>query len=172
MRLSRLCLIFPLLVPGAAAAGTPPEYVPQAAIHEGHAPGLKATELDPHVRRFHLVFAKGDDVRGGLADFARKNHLTDASFTAIGALDHALIGQSDHPKHAFRVQRLDEEMEVTAMSGNIVRDKTGAPVVHVHCVVALLRDGKVYAGHLLDGRVSLTLQLYLVDSRPLLAQAH
>jgi hypothetical protein len=35
--------------------------------------------------------------------------------------------------------------------------------------VVLLRDGSVHAGHLLRGRVSLTLQLYLVDSTPLQA---
>ena len=62
-------------------------------------------------------------------------------------------------------------MEVASLSGNIVRDQDGNPVVHAHCVVALLRDGSVHAGHLLSGRVSLTMQLYLQDSEPLTAAA-
>ena len=111
------------------------------------------------------MFEKGDDLRAGLAEFAEKNHLTDAHFTAIGALDSAVIGWSDRPKKAFKVVRLDEEMEVASLSGNIVRDKDGKPVVHAHCVVALLRNGAVYAGHLLRGRVSLTMQMYLEDFR-------
>ena len=61
----------------------------------GQAPGLKATELSPKTRSFQIVMAKGDDVGPGLAEFAQKNHLTNAHFTAIGALDHAVIGWSD-----------------------------------------------------------------------------
>lgn len=151
----------------AHAQDQPFDYATQASMPAGAAPGLKATELSPRKRSFHLVFEKGDDLRAGLADFAAKNHLTDAHFTAIGALDSAVIGWSDRPKKAFKVIRLDEEMEVASLSGNIVRDADGKPVVHAHCVVALLRNGAVHAGHLLFGRVSLTMQLYLEDSEPL-----
>src|SRR5208282_3561986 len=109
------------------------------------------------------------DVRAGLEEFAAKNNLTDAQFTAIGALDSAVIGWSDRPKKAFKTIRLDEEMEVASLTGNIVRDGNGNPVVHAHCVVSLLRNSAVYAGHLLQGRVSLTMQMYLTDSEPLAA---
>jgi len=143
------------------------EYATQASIPAGTAPGLTATELNSRTRTFHLEFVKGDDVRAGLEDFAAKNHLTDAQFTAIGALDSAVIGWSDRPKKAFKIVRLNEEMEVASLTGNIVRDRSGNPVVHAHCVVALLRNGAVYAGHLLQGRVSLTMQMYLTDSEPL-----
>jgi predicted DNA-binding protein with PD1-like motif len=146
-----------------------PEYATQASIPAGAAPGLTATELSPRTRIFHLEFVKGDDLRAGLADFAVKNHLTDAQFTAIGALDSAVIGWSDRPKKAFKIVRLNEEMEVASLTGNIVRDQNGNPVVHAHCVVGLLRNGAVYAGHLLQGRVSLTMQMYLTDSEPLSA---
>jgi predicted DNA-binding protein with PD1-like motif len=151
-----------------AAGARAVEYAPQSAIPPGTAPGLKATELYPRPRSFHLVFARGDDLRAGLVEFADKNHLTNARFTAIGALDSAVIGWSDRPKKAFKIIRLNEEMEVASLSGNIVRDRSGKPVVHVHCVVALLRNGAVYAGHLLQGKVSLTMQMYLDDYKPLL----
>jgi predicted DNA-binding protein with PD1-like motif len=166
VRLALMLAAVAALCGGARAA--PPDHVPQAAVPMGSAPGMTVTELDPHVRRFHLVFQKGDDVRGGLAAFARLHHVTDASFTAVGAMDSALIGRSDRPR-GFKVERLEEEMEIASMSGNIMRDAQGDPAVHAHCVVVLLRDGSVHAGHLLRGRVSLTLQLYLVDSTPLQA---
>jgi predicted DNA-binding protein with PD1-like motif len=164
-----IAILVAILAPGGPAqAQVPaPEYIPQSAISAGAAPGLAASELKPNARTFHITFAKGDDVRAGLAEFARKNHLTDAYFMAIGALGSAVIGQSDHERGAFRAVRLNEEMEVTSLSGNIVLGQGGNPVVHAHCVVALLRNGAVYAGHLLQGRVSLTLQMYLVDSQPL-----
>ena len=146
-----------------------PEYATQASIQPGTAPGLKTTEFSPRMRSFLLTFAKGDDVRAGLAEFATKNHLTNAHFTAVGALGSAVIGWSDRPKKAFKVVRLNEEMEVASMTGNILPDHDGNLVVHAHCVVGLLRNGAVYAGHLLQGRVSLTLQMYLTDSEPLSA---
>ena len=149
-----------------------PEYATEASMQAGTAPGMTATELSPKTRSFHLVFSKGDDVKAGLAEFATKNHLTDAHFTAVGAMDSAVIGWSDRPKKAFKVVRINEEMEIGSLSGSITRDKDGNPVVHVHCVVGLLRNGAVYAGHLLQGRVSLTLQLYLTDSEPLSATQH
>ena len=157
------------LAGGARAAdrALPLEYAKGTDVPTGTAPGLKATELNPKTRTFHIVFTKGDDVRAGLAEFATKNHLTNAHFTAIGALDSAVIGWSDRPKKAFKVVKLNEEMEVASLSGNIVRDKDGKPVVHGHIVVGLLRNGVVYAGHLLYGRVSLTMQMYLEDSQPL-----
>jgi predicted DNA-binding protein with PD1-like motif len=167
-------LVLALILAGAFASGAraedqapAPLYATQASIPAGSAPGLTATELNPRTRLFHLVFSKGDDVRAGLAEFAVKNHLTDASFTAIGAMDSAVIGWSDRPKKAFKIVRLNEEMEVNSLSGNITRDRDGRPSVHAHCVVALLRDGSVHAGHLLQGRVSITMQMYLPDSEPL-----
>jgi predicted DNA-binding protein with PD1-like motif len=155
---------------GGAHAQTPalpPDYATQAEIPLGTAPGMKVTELGPR-RSFQITMTRGDDVRAALLDFAAKNHLTIAHFTAIGALDSALIGWSDPARgNAFKTVKLDEEMEVTSLIGNITRSRTGEPVVHVHCTVALLRNGAVYAGHLLRGRVSITMQLYLDDATPL-----
>jgi predicted DNA-binding protein with PD1-like motif len=135
------------LTAAAAAqdAAPTPEYVTRPATPEtGKAPGLKATELSPKVRIFQLVFAKGDEVGAGLAEFADKNHLTD-----------------------YKTIRLNEEMEVTSFIGNITRDRAGKPVVHAHCVVALLRNGAVYSGHFVEGHISLTMQMSLEDSPPL-----
>ena len=134
---------------------------------DGHAPGMKATELSPKTRTFHLTFQKGDDPAAGLKEFARKNNLTNAHFEAIGAFGSAVIGWSDRPMKAFKVVRINEEMEVAAFNGNIVRDKDGEPVVHAHCVVGILSNEKVYAGHCLQEEISLTMQLYITDSEPL-----
>jgi len=151
----------------AQAPALPPGYSTQGEIPLGTAPGMKVTELGPH-RSFQIILSKGDDVRAALLDFAAKNHITIAHFTAIGALDSAVIGWSDPARNnAFKIVKLDEEMEVTSLTGNITRGRTGAPNVHVHCAVALLRNGAVYAGHLLTGRVSITMQLYLDDAAPL-----
>lgn len=170
-RLGAIAIVTAALTGGAQAqtAALPPDYSSQAEIPLGTAPGMKVTELGPR-RSFQIILTKGDDVRAGLLDFAAKNHVTNAHFTAIGALDSALIGWSDPARNnAFRTVRLDEEMEVTSLTGNITRNRAGDPVVHAHCVMALLRNGAVTAGHLLRGRVSITMQLYLDDAAPLAA---
>jgi hypothetical protein len=146
-----------------------PDYVTAPAPKPGMAPGLKATELNPKTRNFQLVFSKGDEVVSGLAEFAAKNHLTVAHFTALGALGSAQIGWFDPEKRAYKTMQINEEMEVTSLVGNITRDRNGNPVVHAHLVVSLLRNGAVYAGHLLDGHISITMQMYLEDSEPLSA---
>ncbi len=169
----RSCLFAFLLTAAAVTSARaqdvplPPNYATSPELHDGMAPGLKATELSPKVRIFRLVFSKGDDVAAGLAEFAKKNHLTDAHFSAIGAFGSAVIGWSDRPMKAFKVVRLNEEMEVAAFNGSITRDQKGDPVVHAHCVVGLLSNGRVYAGHCLHEEVSLTMQLYLTDTEPL-----
>ena len=78
----RSCLLGFILVAGAATSAyaqsadppLPPNYARAPEIHDGMAPGMKATELSPKVRIFRLVFSKGDDVTAGLAEFATALH--------------------------------------------------------------------------------------------------
>ena len=166
----RMLLLAPLLLAAGAAMAQPlpPNYaVAPKGLKDGMAPGMKATELSPKTRTFHITFQKGDDPAAGLAEFARKNNLTNAHFEAIGAFGSAVIGWSDRPKKAFKVVRINEEMEVAAFNGNITRNKDGEPVVHAHCVVGILSNEKVYAGHCLQEVISLTMQLYVTDNGPL-----
>jgi len=175
----RTLLLASLLLGGAvigaatvvlAQEALPPNYaVSPPDKGDGAAPGMKATELGPRVRTFHITFQKGDDPAAGLKEFARKNNLTNAHFEAIGAFGSAVIGWSDRPMKAFKVVRINEEMEVAAFNGNIVRNKDGEPVVHAHCAVGILSNEKVYVGHCLQEEVSLTLQVYVTDNGPLKA---
>jgi len=178
----RTLLLASVLAAGAAIGAAtvvlaqealPPNYaVSPPDKGDGAAPGMKATELGPRVRTFHITFQKGDDPAAGLKEFARKNNLTNAHFEAIGAFGSAVIGWSDRPMKAFKVVRINEEMEVAAFNGNIVRNKDGEPVVHAHCAVGILSSEKVYVGHCLQEEVSLTLQVYVTDNGPMKAAAN
>lgn len=136
----------------------------------GMAPGLRVTELSPNVRIFRLVFSRGDDVLQGLAEFAEKNNLSSSRFSAIGAFESATIAQTDaskEPVRVFKATKLNEDMEVSSLNGSISRGNDGKPMVHAHVVMALVRNGQTYAGHLIEGKISLTMQLFLEDSPPL-----
>ena len=181
MRLRAMVLALTGLLASGALAQTPspifkslPENVilPTTRIpaRPGQAPGLKATELSPNVRYFKLVFARGDDVLQGLAEFAEKNHLTSSRFTAIGAFSSATIGLTDAStdnKRFLKAVRLNEDMEISAFTGNITAGADGKPAVHAHVVVTLVRNGQVYAGHFVEGKISLTMQMFLEESPPL-----
>lgn len=148
-------------------AVTPTTRVP---YKPGQAPGLTATEMSPNVRYFRLVFSRGDDVLQGLAEFAEKNNLANSRFTAIGAFQSATIGLTDASKEPTRVlkaTKLNEDMEISAFTGSITRGNDGRPTVHAHTVVTLVRNGQVYAGHFVEGKISLTMQMYLEESPPL-----
>jgi len=156
----------------------PPESVTvpttRQAYKPGLAPGLTVTELSPNVRHFRLVFSRGDDVLQGLAEFAEKNNIANGRFTAIGAFESATIALTDaskEPTRVFKATRLNEDMEVSAFTGSITRGNDGRPNVHAHTVVTLVRNGQVYAGHFIEGKISLTMQMYLEDSPPLRASS-
>jgi predicted DNA-binding protein with PD1-like motif len=145
---------------------------PQAAQYQdrseatphGMAPKMKVTEMHAG-RSFQVLFSKGDEVASGLLDFAEKNHVKYAHFTAVGAFDHAVLGWFDPVKRAQKRNPLDEEVEVTSFVGNITPDAKGNPVVHAHCVVAL-SDGRAMAGHFIEGHVSLVMQVYVEELEP------
>lgn len=176
-------LLLASLVLGGAVIGAAGVVVAQTALPpnyaiapkdpgDGHAPGMKVTELSPKSRTFNITFQKGDDPAAGLKEFARKNNLTNAHFSAIGAFGKAVIGWSDRPMKAFKVVRINEQMEVVGFNGNITRNAEGEPVVHAHCLVSVLSSEKLYAGHCVQEEISLTMQLYITDSEPLKTAAN
>ena len=169
----RTFLLAAALTGGLFAQTTAPkaEYVTRGEVTpKGMAPGMKVTELSPVSRTFQINFTKGDEIASGLADFAEKNHLKNSHFTAIGAFDHAVLGWYDPEQKAQKKNRIDEEMEVASFVGNVTLNAQGKATVHAHCVVAL-SDGRAMAGHFVEGHVSLVMQVYLVDSEPLVAKA-
>lgn len=143
----------------AQAPPAAPQYQDRSEVTpHGMAPHMKVTEMHPTARTFQILFSKGDEVASGLIDFAQQNHVKYASFTAIGAFDHAVLGWYDPEKRAQKKNPIDQEMEVSSFVGNITPDAKGNPVVHSHCVVAL-SDGRAMAGHFIEGHVSLVMQV-------------
>lgn len=129
----------------------------------GAAPGIHVTELTTARRNFEIVFSKGDEVIAGITEFAEKNNISYANFTAIGAFDHAILGWFDPEKRAYKQFPIDQEVEIASFTGNIRPDRNGKPTVHVHCVLGP-SDNSARAGHLIEGRISLTMQLYMTDA--------
>ena len=109
-----------------------------------------------------LVFDTGEEVASALTDFAKKNNISGAHFTAIGAFSDAGIGYFDWQKKDYVNNPVDEQVEVVSLIGDIALDE-GKPKVHAHVVVGK-SNGTTMGGHLLKAHVRPTLELVLHDA--------
>ena len=112
--------------------------------------GMRSREVG--VGRCFLLRAEHDsDLIGFMTEFAKKNHIALASFTAIGALKSAKLGFYEQQKHEYLETELRVPQEIASCVGNVSL-KDGEPFAHAHAVLADQNEN-VRAGHLLEGRV-------------------
>ncbi len=112
-------------------------------------------------RMFVLVFAADDEVLTELKRFALENNLTGSQFTAIGAFREVTLGWYDPDARKYEPIPVHEQVEVLALTGDVVIGKNG-PSVHAHVVVGR-RDGSAMGGHLLEGHVRPTIEMVLTQ---------
>ena len=134
---------------------------PSAAVATGKAPGMKFRRLSEKdgVKQYAIVLGKGDEVMSGMTDFARQTKVTSANFTAIGAFSHATVAWFDDSRKEFKLNPINEQVELTSMIGNITLVK-GQPAVHTHVSVAS-SNGTVRGGHVINAFVFPTLELFM-----------
>jgi uncharacterized protein len=113
-------------------------------------------------RTFALIFDKGDEVMSNLQRFAREHNLTASRFSAIGALQGAVLGYFDWDRKDYDRIPVQEQVEVLSINGDVALDGQD-PKVHAHAVLGR-RDGSTVGGHLLEATVRPTLEVILVES--------
>jgi predicted DNA-binding protein with PD1-like motif len=121
-------------------------------------------------RTWALVFATGDEVTSSLSDFAYREQLRAARFTAIGAFREATLGYFDWASKQYEKIPLREQVEVLSLVGDVALEGD-APKIHAHVVVGK-RDGSAHGGHLLEARVRPTLEVMLIESPSHLHRRH
>lgn len=122
------------------------------------------------LRTFVLVFDAGDEVMEQLKAFAQSQGHDSSHFTGIGAFERACLGYFDWDRKDYDRIRVDEQVEVVALTGDIALDE-GQPKVHAHVVLGR-RSGAALGGHLLEGIVRPTLELTLVETPDTLRRRH
>lgn len=114
-------------------------------------------------RVFALIFETGDEPMSCLTDFARKERITGASITGIGAFSEATLAYFDWDKKEYDKIPVGEQVEVASLVGDIGVKGEDEPAIHIHLVLGR-RGGEALAGHLLDARVRPTLELIITES--------
>ncbi len=121
-------------------------------------------------KTYAVVFETGDEAVAGLREFARRNNLGGARFTAIGAFSGATLGYFDWQTKEYRKIPIREQVEVLSLVGDIALDH-GEPQLHAHVVLGR-SDGSTRGGHLLEAHVRPTLEVMLVEAPEHLHKEH
>ena len=102
---------------------------------------------------------KGDLIAKSLLAVAKKEGLTLASVSGIGATDDFEVGVFDLARSDYERFRFGGNHEITSLVGNLTT-KDGEPYLHLHITCAG-EGGKLVGGHLFEGRISLTAEIFL-----------
>jgi predicted DNA-binding protein with PD1-like motif len=133
---------------------------------------MKSVLLHEHegLRTFALVLATGNEAMASLAGFAAEQQLKATQFTAIGAFSRVVVAFFDWTTKQYRHIRIDEQVEVLSLVGDISLEG-GVPKVHAHVVVGKA-DATAHGGHLIEGAVRPTLEVVLTEAPRHLRRRH
>jgi predicted DNA-binding protein with PD1-like motif len=126
---------------------------------------MKTMELEQ--QKVHLIrLEKGEELLTSVLSYVNEHNILSGFLSGIGALEKGTIGYFDIKEKKYLHIPFDE-VELLSCSGNIARNKdTDKPVAHIHILLGE-KDGKSKGGHLVDGIVSVTVEIYLVETRPI-----
>jgi uncharacterized protein len=152
---------------GEVRSVIPPNYTSPTKVPDpGQAPGMQAQVIsgkDGAPRTWAIIFAKGDEIMSGLSDWMKREHVSGAHLSAIGAFSSAMFGWFDKDQRAYLNIPVDEQVECISLLGDIglVEQK---PALHIHGCVGH-RDGSVKGGHLLRAVAFPTLEVFVTESQ-------
>ena len=121
---------------------------------------------DEHV----LVLDSGERVLETLMTYLQQHAIHAARFTAIGGLREVELKYFNTGRKEYEQRTLREQLEVISLVGNVSL-RQGQPFIHAHVVVG---DGayRAHAGHLGEGIVEPTLELFLTPIAGPLTREH
>jgi uncharacterized protein len=118
---------------------------------------------DAGKRTFAVVLRTGEEAMHCLQEFAARERLGASQITAIGALSGGKLAFFDWESKTYLPIRVEEQVEVASLVGDIAIGPDGKRSVHVHAVPGR-RNGTAMAGHLQEARVRPTLEIIVTES--------
>lgn len=106
-----------------------------------------------------LRFLRGEKFVESFGRWLKENDVEGGFFVGLGAFDQVEVAHYDVASKTYNSRSFDEALEVANLTGNVAmfEDK---PLIHAH---VSLSDSQMntYGGHLVEGRVSGTLEVHL-----------
>lgn len=122
-------------------------------------------------RTYVVVLDTGDEAMASLQAFAKRERVSAAQVTAIGALSRGVLGFFEWERKDYRRIPLEEQVEVVSLLGDIGLDAEGEPALHLHAVLGR-SDGSTVGGHLIEAHVRPTLEVIVTESPAHLHRCH
>jgi len=113
-----------------------------------------------HKRMGDRILARlfpGEEIIESLKALTREARIPAGSLAGLGAVNDVTLALYETASRSYRTTRLEEELEVVSLTGNLSW-LGGDPVVHAHGVVSRA-DCSTVAGHIMRGIVSITLEV-------------
>lgn len=114
-------------------------------------------------RTYMVVLDTGEEAMSQLRDFVRKERLTAAQVTAIGAFRDAVLFFFDWETKEYLHRPVTEQTEVASLVGDVALGADGEPMLHLHVVLGT-RNCSALAGHLSEAHVRPTLEVMLTET--------
>lgn len=111
--------------------------------------------------RYILSLDNHVSLMNALKAFCDERGILSGRISGIGAVNSATFRYLNPATKAYVDKSFDEQMELTAIEGNISR-KEGEVYLHVH-VTASRSDYSCIGGHLLDARINGACELFIED---------
>ena len=109
------------------------------------------------VKEYAIVLARGDEVLSGISDFAAKEHVLSARFTAIGALKHSATAWFDVARKEYKLNPTHQQGELVS----IIKDINNKPAIHTHFSNGF-PDGSVQGSYLLEAVIFPIVELFIM----------
>jgi len=110
---------------------------------------------------FLIRLFNGEEVFSALTAFAVDRKITAAWVQGLGALSHAEIGYFDMETRAYLRKKVEEEVELAGMTGNLAL-VDGKPFPHLHVTLSR-KNSSVMGGHLFEGHTSATVEMMITN---------
>lgn len=125
---------------------------------------MKAMQMEQ--QKIHLIrLEKGEELLSSILTYVKSNNILAGFLTGIGALEKGTLGYFNVEKKEY-LHVPFKDVELLACTGNIAKNKdTNEPIAHIHIIIGE-RDGKSFGGHLVEGIISVTAEIYVVEIRP------
>ncbi len=118
---------------------------------------MKSATLGDHA--FVLRLEPGDDIHTAIQNFCAEHNLVNASVSGIGSIESPTLAHYSMKTKHFTHSQFRGIYEVTNLMGNVALQSNQA-FAHLHVTVAG-PDFAAFAGHLVKGECSATLELII-----------
>ncbi len=119
---------------------------------------MQAKKIDKKIWVIRLE--KGEKIISTLKKFCLENKIQGGFFYGLGAVDVVEIAHYSFEKKIYFNQKIDKELEILNLTGNIATEKE--LIIHAHITVAD-ESFHAFSGHLNEGKVNPTMEIFLFE---------